>query len=92
MTLGLEQILWAVVAAVIAYMGFRTGQKVERPRAIQEGKEQAYRDVEAATTKHTLEKVNAANQAGAAVERRSADVVRDEAGRDQNNLGRVLRP
>ena len=92
MNIGLEQIIWAVIAAIIAYLGFRTGRSVERPRAIQEGKEQAYRDVEVQSKEQAFERVNAATEAGADVERRSADVVRDEAGSDPYNRGRVQRP
>ena len=92
MTFGIEQILFAIVAIVAAYLGFTTGRKVERPKAIQEGKEQATREIQTQSMEQSLERITAVNEAGTAVERRSPDVVRDEAGRDPNNIGRVQRP
>lgn len=92
MTFGVTEILFAIVAVIAAYLGFSTGRKVERPKAMQEGKEQAVREIQSQTTEQSLERVSAANEAGAAVERLDANGVREQASNDPNNLGRVQRP
>lgn len=92
MNIGLEQIIWFVVAGVIAYLGFNTGRKVERPKAMEEGRKEATAAIKTQITEQTFERVAEANEAGAAVERRTPDVVRDEASADPYNRGRVQRP
>lgn len=92
MNFGLTEILFAIVAVIAAYLGFTTGRKVERPKAIQEGKDQATQEIKTQAMEQTFERVTAANEAAAAVESRTPERVRVEASQDPNNRGRVQRP
>lgn len=85
MTFGIEQILFAVVAIIAAYLGFATGRKVERPKAIQEGKEQATREIQTQAMEQSLERTVQAVEARNSVERMSDDQLSDYARKDSNN-------
>jgi len=90
MTFGITQIVFALVAVIAAYLGFTTGRKVERPKALKEGAEKATNEILQQTTEQTLERVTEAADARNTVERTSDDQLREQARQDPNNrLGGV---
>lgn len=90
MTFGITQIVFALVAFIAAYLGFTTGRKVERPKAMKDGAEKATREILQQTTEQTLERVTEAADARNTVERTPDDELREQARKDPNNrLGGV---
>lgn len=85
MTFGVTEIVFAVVAIIAAYLGFSTGRKVERPKAMKEGAEKATNEILQQTTEQTLERVVEATEARNAVERSSDDELRQQASEDPFN-------
>lgn len=85
MTFGVSQILFMIVAAICAYMGFTTGRKVERPKAMKEGRDQALNEFKQQTTEQVLERVTHAVEARTTIERMPDDELREQARTDPNN-------
>jgi hypothetical protein len=85
MSFGVTEIVFAIVAIVAAYLGFTTGRKVERPKAMKEGAEKATNEILQQTTEQTLERVTEAAEARNAVERTPDDELREQASQDPNN-------
>jgi len=85
MNIGIEQIIFMIVAAVAAYLGFTTGRKVERPKAMKEGAEKATREIQTQATEQSLERVTQAVEARSSVERTPDHELSEQARSDPNN-------
>jgi len=91
MNLSPELIGAAITGLVFLIIGFFVGRPIGKSEGKKEGAKEATIEIQAQTQEQSLERITAANQAGAAVEHLDADGVRNAASEDSNNRGRVQR-